>query len=244
MYEFHKIHPDADRSGALRRRSRGCVHRRSRRRCRAITFSFTPNQPRFSVEQIADVFAELMTEVLGLPALRGAGRRLGRFVTSRLGYAYPERLAGIHINLLSLRRDTALPENPTAEEKRYFEEQAHWMKGRNGLHLDPGHLNPRTLAYGLTDSPVGLAAWIVEKFHTWSDHRGDLDGNIGRDDMLTNIMLYWVTGAIGSSFWPYYARMHGPWPIPDGARIGVPDGLRGVFRRILRPPRSLAEKDV
>jgi microsomal epoxide hydrolase len=101
---------------------------------------------------------------------------------------------------------------------------------------------PQTLAYALTDSPVGLAAWIVEKFHTWSDHKGDLDAYVGRDAMLTNIMLYWVTGAIGSSFWPYYARMHGPWPIPDGACIQVPMGYAEFPKEILRPPHSLAEK--
>ena len=205
------------------------------------TFSFTPNQPRFSIEQIADVFAELMTDVLGYKRFAAQGGDWGGFVTSRLGYAYPERLAGIHINLLSLRRDTALPENPTEDEKRYFEERAHWMKEEVGYTWIQG-TKPQTLAYALTDSPVGLAAWIVEKFHTWSDHRGDLDGYLGRDDMLTNIMLYWVTGAIGSSFWPYYARMHGPWPIPDGARIGVPVGYAEFPKEILRPPRSLAEK--
>jgi microsomal epoxide hydrolase len=205
------------------------------------TFSFTPNQPRFSVEQIAEVFAELMTDVLGFRRFAAQGGDWGAFVTSRLGYAHPERLAGIHINLLSLRRDTALPENPTEEEKRYFEERAHWMKEEVGYTWIQG-TKPQTLAYGLTDSPVGLAAWVVEKFHTWSDHRGDLDSYIGRDDMLTNIMLYWVTGAIGSSFWPYYARMHGPWPIPDGARIGVPMGYAEFPKEILRPPRSLAQK--
>ena len=139
------------------------------------TYSFTPNQPRFSVEQIADVFAELMTDVLGFKRFAAQGGDWGGFVTSRLGYAYPERLAGIHINLLSLRRDTAPPENPTEEEKRYFEERAHWMKEEVGYTWIQG-TKPQTLAYGLTDSPVGLAAWIVEKFHTWSDHRGDLDG--------------------------------------------------------------------
>jgi microsomal epoxide hydrolase len=205
------------------------------------TFSFTPNQPRFSIEQIAEVFAELMTDVLGFRRFAAQGGDWGGFVTSRLGYAHPERLAGIHINLLSLRRDTALPENPTEEEKRYFEERAHWMKEEVGYTWIQG-TKPQTLAYGLTDSPVGLAAWVVEKFHTWSDHRGDLDSYIGRDDMLTNIMLYWVTGAIGSSFWPYYARMHGPWPIPDGARIGVPMGYAEFPKEILRPPRSLAQK--
>ena len=101
---------------------------------------------------------------------------------------------------------------------------------------------PQTLAYALTDSPVGLAAWIVEKFQTWSDNKGDLDGYLGRDAMLTGIMLYWVTGAIGSSFWPYYARMHGNWPIPDGESIKVPMGYAEFPKEILRPPRSLAER--
>ena len=205
------------------------------------TFSFAPNQQRFSVEQIADVFAELMTGVLGFKRFAAQGGDWGAFVTSGLGYAHAEKLAGIHINLLGLRRDTTPPVSPSEEEKRYFEERAHWMKEEVGYTWIQG-TKPQTLAYGLTDSPVGLAAWIVEKFHTWSDHRGDLDGYIGRDELLTNIMLYWVTGAIGSSFWPYYARMHGAWPIPDGAIIKVPMGYAEFPKEILRPPRSLAEK--
>jgi microsomal epoxide hydrolase len=205
------------------------------------TLSFKPDQQRFSVEQIADVFAELMTGVLGCQRFAAQGGDWGAFVTSRLGYAYPQHLAGIHLNLLGLRRDTPLPEKPTEEEKLYFEQRAHWIKEEVGYTWIQG-TKPQTLSYALTDSPVGLAAWIVEKFHTWSDHKGDLDGYIGRDAMLTNIMLYWVTGAIGSSFWPYYARMHGPWPIPDGARIQVPMGYAEFPKEILRPPRSLAEK--
>lgn len=203
-------------------------------------FSFSPNQLRFSVEQIADVFATLMTDVLGYKRFAAQGGDWGGFVTSRLGHAYPDRLFGIHINLLSLRRDTPLPSNPTPEEKLYFEQRAHWMKEEVGYTWIQG-TKPQTLAYGLSDSPVGLASWIVEKFHTWSDNKGDLDGYLGRDDMLTNIMIYWVTGAIGSSFWPYYARMHGPWPIPDGVKIGVPMGYAEFPKEILRPPRSLAE---
>jgi microsomal epoxide hydrolase len=205
------------------------------------TLSFKPDQQRFSVEQIADVFAELMTGVLGCQRFAAQGGDWGAFVTSRLGYAHPQHLAGIHLNLLGLRRDTPLPEKPTEEEKLYFEQRAHWIKEEVGYTWIQG-TKPQTLSYALTDSPVGLAAWIVEKFHTWSDHKGDLDGYIGRDAMLTNIMLYWVTGAIGSSFWPYYARMHGPWPIPDGARIQVPMGYAEFPKEILRPPRSLAEK--
>jgi pimeloyl-ACP methyl ester carboxylesterase len=95
-------------------------------------FSFTPNQQRFSVEQIADAFAELMTDVLGYKRFAAQGGDWGGFVTSRLGYAYPDRLYGIHVNLLSLRRDSPMPENPTPEEKLYFEQRAYWMKEEVG----------------------------------------------------------------------------------------------------------------
>src|SRR5205823_411295 len=84
---------------------------------------------------------------------------------------------------------------------------------------------PQTLAYALNDSAVGLAAWIVEKFHTWTDNAGDLESVVTRDELLTNIMLYWVSGAIGSSFWPYYARQHEGWPLPGPRSVDVPHGL-------------------
>src|SRR5262249_21473519 len=100
---------------------------------------------------------------------------------------------------------------------------------------------PQTLAYALTDSPVGLAAWIIEKFRTWSDCEGDLDAHFSRDVLLTNIMLYWITGAIGSSFWPYYARLHEPWIVPAGDKVMVPTGYAEHPREILTPPRRLAE---
>jgi len=240
VHEFHKLIPmltDPARSGGDAADAFTVVAAS----LPGYTLSFAPNQQRFSVEQIADVFAQLMTSVLGYRRFAAQGGDWGAFVTSRLGYAYPQHLAGIHLNLLGLRRDTAMPEKPAEEEKRYFEQRAHWMKEEVGYTWIQG-TRPQTLAYGLTDSPVGLAAWIVEKFHAWSDHGGDLDSYIGRDAMLTNIMLYWVTGAIGSSFWPYYARMHGPWPIPDGASIKVPMGYAEFPKEILRPPRSLAEK--
>ena len=102
---------------------------------------------------------------------------------------------------------------------------------------------PQTLAYALTDSPAGLAAWIIEKFHRWSDCGGDLDRHFSRDVLLTNITIYWLTGAIGSTFWPYYARLHEPWIVPDGESVMVPTAYAEHPREILRPPRSLAERD-
>ncbi len=205
------------------------------------TFSFKPGQRRFSLEEIVDVFAELMTQVLGIERFCAQGGDWGAFVTSRLGYAYPKNLHGIHLNLLALRRDPKMLENPTPEERKYLEELNLFLKEETGYQWIQG-TKPQTLSYALTDSPVGLAAWLVEKFYTWTDCKGDLDAYLGRDVMLTKVMLYWVTGAIGSSFWPYYARMHGPWPIPDGETINVPMGYIESPKEILRPPRSLASR--
>ena len=203
--------------------------------------SFAAGQKRFAIDAIADVMAELMTDVLGHQRFAAQGGDWGAFVTSRLGYAYPDRMIGIHINLLTVPRDRPASTQPTVEEQRYGEELAAWLKEETGYQAIQG-TRPQTLAYGLTDSPAGLAAWIGEKFRAWSDCGGVPEHAISRDRMLGNIALYWFTGAIGSSFWPYYARMHAPWPIPPGGTIAVPTGYAAFPREIVRPPRSLAEK--
>ena len=202
--------------------------------------SFAPGQKRFGVEEIADAFAELMS-ALGYRRFAAQGGDWGAFIASRLGYAHAERLLGIHVNLLAVRRDPKIVADPTPEERVFLDELAHFLKEETGYQWIQG-TRPQTLAFALADSPAGLAAWIVEKFRAWSDCGGVIENAIARDRMLANIALYWFTGAIGSSFWPYYARMHGPWPIPDGRRVEVPMGYAAFPKEILRPPRSLAER--
>ncbi len=172
------------------------------------TLSFKPGQPRFGVEEIADCFAELMTGVLGYERFGAQGGDWGGFISSV---------------------------SSTPEEAKYLKELSEWLKEETGYQWIQG-TRPQTLAYGLTDSPAGLAAWIAEKFHKWSDE------DVRRDDLLANISLYWFTAAIGSSFWPYHARMHGPWPIPAGTTVDVPTGYAEFPKEILRPPRSLASQ--
>ena len=203
-------------------------------------FSFAPGQKRFGLEDIADSIGALMTDVLGYARFGAQGGDWGAFITSRMGYALPERVCGIHLNLLAVRRDPKMLENPTEEEKRFLKELQHFLKEETGYQWIQG-TRPTTLSFGLTDSPVGLAAWMVEKFRAWTDCDGNPENALTRDEMLTSIMLYWVTGAIGSSFWPYYARLHGPWPIPEGAAVTVPTGYVEFPREILRPPRSAAQ---
>jgi microsomal epoxide hydrolase len=205
------------------------------------TFSFRPDQPRFGAPQIADLFATLMTEVLGYQRFAAQGGDWGAFITSCLGAAYPERLAGIHINLLAVPREPMASPHPTAEEQAFLRELAHWQREESGYQWIQG-TKPQTLAYGLTDSPVGLAAWIVEKFRTWSDCGGEIERRFTKDVLLTNIMLYWVTGAINSSFWPYYARFHSPWPLSVDRPVRVPTAYASFPREILHPPRAWAER--
>jgi microsomal epoxide hydrolase len=205
------------------------------------TFSFRPGQPRFGVVEMADVLAKLMTDVLGYRRFAAQGGDWGAFVTSYLGAAYADRLVGIHVNLLAVRRDVSAPAEPTEAETAYLAELQHWQREETGYQWIQG-TKPQTLAYGLTDSPVGLAAWIVEKFRTWSDCGGDVERRFTKDVLLTNIMLYWVTGAINPSFWPYYARFHQPWPVGEKQKVTVPTAYAEFPREILHPPRAWAER--
>ena len=203
--------------------------------------SFRPGQKRFGIEEIADCLADLMTETLGYRRFAAQGGDWGGITASRMGYAHADKLIGIHVNLLAVRREPGMLTDPTPEERKYLDELAYWLKEETGYQWIQG-TRPQTLSFGLTNSPAGLAAWIIEKFRAWSDCGGDVESAFTRDQLLANISLYWFTGAIGSSFFPYYFRMHRPWPIPDGGTIAVPTGYAEFPHEILRAPRSLAAR--
>jgi microsomal epoxide hydrolase len=202
--------------------------------------SFKPGQKRFGVEEMADCLADLMTG-LGYSRFAVQGGDWGGFTAARLGYAHPDKVLGIHVNLLAVRRDPDMLANPTHEEREFLQQLKDWLKEETGYQWIQG-TKPQTLSFGLTDSPAGLAAWIIEKFRAWSDCNGDLESVFTRDQLLANISLYWFTGAIGSSFFPYYFRIHRPWPIPDGGTVAVPTGYCEFPFEMLHPPRSLAAR--
>jgi hypothetical protein len=132
------------------------------------------------------------------------------------------------------------PAELTDEDRAYQEEIRRWQTEETGYSLIQG-ARPQTPAYALTDSPTGLAAWITEKFYAWTDHDGDVERSVDIDSLLTNITLYWVTGAINSSFWPYYAVRHEPWPVPL-TRSSTATAYASFPREIRHPPRSFAER--
>jgi pimeloyl-ACP methyl ester carboxylesterase len=200
------------------------------------TFSFRPNQPRFNIPRMADLFAKLMVDVLGYKRFAAQGGDWGGYISAQLGSAHADKVLGIHINLLWGPRE-GTPEPQNGAERAYIEELKHWMREEQAYGIIQG-TKPQTLAYGLTDSPVGLAAWIVEKFRTWSDCGGEVERRFSKDVLLTNVMLYWVTGAINSSFWLYYTRIHEQWPIRKENPVRVPTAFASFPKEILHPPRA------
>jgi microsomal epoxide hydrolase len=204
--------------------------------------SFKAGQARFGVQQIADCLADLMTQVLEFDRFGVQGGDWGASIGTTMGFAHAEKLIGLHLNFLMVKRDPAMiGPSPTAEEAAYGADLAHFLKEETGYHWIQG-TKPQTLAFALTDSPAGLAAWIVEKFAAWTDGGGHPEGAVSRDAILADISFYWFTGAIGSSFWPYFSRLHGPWPIPEGRTVDVPVGYAAFPREIVRPPRSIAAR--
>jgi pimeloyl-ACP methyl ester carboxylesterase len=206
--------------------------------------SFRPGQPRFAVPDIAECVFDLMHDVLGYGRFGAQGGDWGAAIASRLGYVHADAMIGIHVNMISastLNHDPSSFPNPTVHERRYLDELAQWTQEEAGYSSIQG-TRPQSLAFGLMDSPAGLAAWLVEKFRAWSDCGGDVERAISRDRMLADIALYWFTGSINASFWPYYGRSHGSVVLPPGETISVPTGYAEFPREINRPPRSVAAR--
>jgi len=190
-----------------------------------------------------DLWAALMRE-LGYERFGACGSDIGARVTSRLGWFHPERVIGIHLSSVDLEWPDPLPKDLTDEEGGYIDRCERWEHEEGGYAAIQA-TRPQTLGYGLTDSPTGLAAWIVEKFRAWSDCDGDVARRFSMDELLTTITMYWVTGTINSANRNYYESRHDPDPLrlPPGVRIDVPTGV-AMFpgEAELLVPRAFAER--
>ncbi len=203
-------------------------------------FSGHPTTRAMNIQAIAALFHKLMTEVLGYRRYAVQGGDWGAAITSRIGEVYASSLYGIHLNMIAAGPLAGRKiENPSEAEKQFFASMEQFRTQETGYQWIQG-TKPQTLAYGLNDSPAGLAAWIVEKFRTWSDCGGDVEKRFTKDQLLTNVTIYWVTQTINSSTRLYYEARHHPWRPPG--RIEAPTGFASFPGELARPPREWAER--
>ncbi|HYL57765.1 MAG TPA: epoxide hydrolase [Candidatus Acidoferrales bacterium] len=195
-----------------------------------------------NIQSIADIFQRLMTGVLGYKRYAVQGGDWGAAITSRIGEVHAASVYGIHLNMIAIgpTEGRNAPEL-TPEEKVFLASMEKFRTHETGYQWIQG-TKPQTLAYGLNDSPAGLCAWIVEKFRTWSDCHGDVEKSFTRDELLTNVMIYWITQSINSSTRLYYEARHHPWRLKPGTRIEAPTALALFPAELARPPRHWAER--
>jgi microsomal epoxide hydrolase len=188
-------------------------------------FSEPPDAP-ITPRDIGQLWHELATQALGLTRYALHGSDWGAAVASWLAFDHPAEVAALHLTVPLMRtKDTELTRPFDAEELQYFQELTVKMRREAGYQAIHG-TKPLTLAYGLTDSPAGLAAWILEKFQVWSSAFGTTaNPPMSLDRMLTNVMLYWLNGP-GPASWNYVSMLEGDaFLLPAGGRIETPTGL-------------------
>ena len=207
-------------------------------------FSEKPNQPGYSPEKFAHILAALM-ERLGYEQYAIAGGDWGAIINRYLANNYADRLIGLHSNMVLANppADEALRDNVSEAESTLREARTAYMQNEVG-YQQIQRTKPQSLGYGLNDSPAGLAAWIVEKFHGWSDMPqgadGYLDNHFTKDELLTNISIYWFTETITSSARIYYESSKTPVAKPI-EYIDVPTGAAVYPAEIYITPKSWVE---
>ncbi len=200
-------------------------------------FSDKPARPGWGVERIADTWATLMVR-LGYERFGAQGGDWGAGVTRHLAGRHPSQVIGIHLNMVVVAPDPATMSDLIEQEEAALASMKHYTDWDSG-YLKQQSTRPQTLGYSLVDSPAGLCAWIVEKFWSWTDCDGEPTNVLTQDELLDNVMLYWLPGTGASSarlYWESYtAGKRDPVTIPTGCSIFPGE--------IIRPSRRWAEQD-
>lgn len=206
-------------------------------------FGFSGRPPRpYGPRKIAEVFNTLMTDVLGYDRYIAQGGDWGGAIASWLGFDHSSHCRAIHINILTMRH----PDGPQGAEEEAWSDQFDKDQIMQDGYRTQQATKPQTLSYAMMDSPVGIAAWIVEKFNAWSDTVGDdIESAHSKDELLTNIMVYIVTRTFNTASWIYYGRREEGGRIlsPEGKRVEVPTACALFPKEMLAwPPRSYVDR--
>jgi len=198
--------------------------------------------------QVHDLWARLMTEDLGYVRFGAHGGDWGSTVTEQLARSHADAVVAIHLTDVPFGHLFQKPDDPSSAEKKFFKHNEEWMQ-KEGAYALVQSTKPQSLAVGLNDSPAGLAAWMIEKFHRWSDCDGNIESRFTKDELLTHIMVYWATQTIETSFLPYFDYANA------GTLTWIKEGIKGwtgsskvpaafaLFPRdISHPPREWADR--
>lgn len=205
-------------------------------------FSDRPLQRGMTRSRVADLWVRLMEE-LGYPSFAAHANDIGAVITSYIAHDYPRHLLGYH---------TLMPHFPSPSfgtgtstmseaERRFAVCNEQWEREEGGYNLIQ-ETKPQTLAYGLNDSPAGLAAWIIEKWRSWGTIDGHIERSFTMDELLTNITIYWVTRTANSSSRSYYERARDHRCFGLNPHIAVPTGVALTMETVQRAPREWVER--
>ena len=206
------------------------------------------------VTGMADRLRALLSDGLGLDRYVLAGGDWGGIIAARMAFDAPEQAAGLYVSTPGvLPRPSDLADPPMSEDERAYAETAmRWLR-REGHHMAIQSSAPDAISPGLTDSPAGLAAYLLEKYRRWSDSGGDVERRFSKDELCDFLTMFWVTGAIAPSMRLYWAERRNRWRLGPGETIGVPSAI-GVFPgdseggtdsntlATLNPPREWSER--
>ncbi|MGC5222188.1 epoxide hydrolase family protein [Micromonospora sp. DT81.3] len=202
-------------------------------------FSERPASPGFGPDRVADLLAATMSK-LGFGSFGVHGGDIGSTIAEAVALRHPDRVIGLHLGDVPFwHRYTVDAATLDADENAFVQRMAEWFQ-TEGAYALLQRTKPQTLAYGLTDSPVALAAWFLEKFRAWSDCDGDVYSRFSRDELLDDLMVYWVTGTAASA--ARYYRDASLRQIDPASRVSAPTGF-AIFPRDINPaPRQFAER--
>ena len=204
-------------------------------------FSGRPSKP-IGPRKMASVFNSLMTKVLGYKTYIAQGGDFGGTIATWLGYDFPKSCRAIHINILIVRH----PDGPKNKEEKKWEEKFERDQILENGYRTQQATKPQTLSYAMMDSPVGVAAWIIEKMRGWSDiNNNDIESVYSKDILLSNIMVYLITKTFNTASWIYYGRREeGGRALPkDHLPLKVPTAIAKFPKEYLEwAPKSYVER--
>jgi epoxide hydrolase len=206
-------------------------------------FSDRPATPGWNVERIAAAWAQLMAR-LGYERYGAQGHDWGTSITASIGQQDPGHVAGIHLVPPLAAPDAATFDDLTDEERAALGDLERAQESESGYATEQA-TRPQTVGYGLVDSPVALCAWIVEKFQAWTDSGGHPENVLGRDELLDNVMLYWLPGTGASSarlYWESFKQVSERFSRSTGDTVDVPAGCSIFPKEIPRISRRWAER--